>query len=292
MSKKRSSEGGDEPSSKKTKVEAAPAGPAAPPVVVFSAANPPVSQDDVVLWASQIGLDQEDANKLKNPNKLDGAHLADIAKDDKNDIMIFFSNVCGVSGAAARDLALALPSLFPGARPGQFELENDGEGGWKVEATVQSVRNPALSFQCDFVIDTGNRAGPISLPKKKVQELQLNVVRTQPCTTAGGPGVVKFYDPVRITLTDDNGQTYSFDFNPFVTPHGDQIYPDAAPGGVVAPMPAQHGAVFPISPVKVPIPANRKGIHDEPLMGAAFLRGAGLRLDTKGNCLYSVIGHV
>ena len=79
--------------------------------------DPPVSQDDVVLWARQIGIDQDDANKLKNPNKLDGAHLADIAKDDKNDIITFFI-ACGISGAAARDLALALPSLFPGARPG------------------------------------------------------------------------------------------------------------------------------------------------------------------------------
>jgi len=74
-----------------------------------------MTQDDVVEWALQIGIDQDDASKLKNPNKLDGAHLADIAKDTKNDIMIFFSNVCGVSGAAARDLALGLPTLYPDA---------------------------------------------------------------------------------------------------------------------------------------------------------------------------------
>lgn len=176
----------------------------------------------------------------------------------------------------------------------QINIQDDGIGGWKIAATVQSVLNPALRFACEFAIDTRNLVGPISLPKKKVQELHLNMIRTQPCRTASGPGVVKFYDPVRIVLTDDKGQTQSFAAEPFVTPDGDQLYPDAAPwgtGAIVAALPPQHGAVFPISPVKVPIPANRNDI-DEPLMGAGFLRTAGLGLDTKANCLYSIIGRI
>lgn len=69
-----------------------------------------------MLWARQIGISQENANRLKT-NELDGAHLAALAKDTKNDIITFLI-ACGLSGAAARDIALALPSLFPGARPG------------------------------------------------------------------------------------------------------------------------------------------------------------------------------
>lgn len=174
---------------------------------------------------------------------------------------------------------------------GHINVQDDGIGGWKIAATVRSVLNPALSFECEFGIDTRNLVGTVSLPKKKVLELQLNVVRTQDCDTAGGPGVVKFYDPVRITLTDDKGNLQSFDVAPFVTPHGDQIYPVVAPGAIVGPLPPHHGAVFPISPVKIPIPANRTDI-DEPLMGAGFLRTAGLGLDTKSNCLYSIIGRI
>lgn len=152
--------------------------------------------------------------------------------------------------------------------------------------------NPALSFECEFAIDTRNLVGAVSLPKKKVQELKLNTTRTLPCRTASGPGVVTFYDPVRLVLTDDQGQTQSFVAEPFVTPDGDQIYPDVAPSGpVVGELPPQHGAVFPISPIKVPIPANSVDI-DEPLMGAAFLRTAGLGLDTKHKCLYPIIGRI
>lgn len=117
------------------------------------------------------------------------------------------------------------------------------------------------------------------------------MIRTQTCRTASGPDVVKFYQPVELILTDDNGQAHIYSAEPLVTPRGAH---DAAPGGngsVVGEMPPQHGAVFPISPVKVPIPSHRHDI-DEPLMGAGFLCAAGLGLDTKGKCLYSIIGQI
>jgi len=79
--------------------------------------DPPVSQDDVVQWARQIGINDDNANKLKNPNELDGAHLANTAKDSRIDIITQFV-AAGISLAAAQDLADALPSLFPVARPG------------------------------------------------------------------------------------------------------------------------------------------------------------------------------
>lgn len=135
MERKRPSEGGGGPSPKKPKVDDAPA-PVAPPVVVFSAASapfvppivhmdilcnfyldPPVSQDDVVLWARQIGIPDVQAQKLKNPNDIDGAHLANTAKDSRIDIITQFV-AAGISLAAAQDLADALPSLYPGARRG------------------------------------------------------------------------------------------------------------------------------------------------------------------------------
>jgi len=115
---------------------------------------------------------------------------------------------------------------------GQIEIQDDVIDGWKIAATVQSVLNPALSFQCEFAIDTRNLVGAVSLPKKKVQQLQLHTTRTLPCRTASGSGAVKFYDPVRLVLTDDDGQTQSFVAEPFVVPDGDQIYLDAAPGGI------------------------------------------------------------
>lgn len=57
------------------------------------------------------------AQKLKSPNDMDGARHARIAKKSETDITTLFV-AAGLSLAAAQDLAEALPSVFPPARPG------------------------------------------------------------------------------------------------------------------------------------------------------------------------------
>ena len=70
-----------------------------------------------MLWARQIGIPDVQAQKLKNPNDIDGPHLADIAMRSQSDVIMQFV-AAGIGLAAAGDLAKALPSLYPQARRG------------------------------------------------------------------------------------------------------------------------------------------------------------------------------
>ena len=155
------------------------------------------------------------------------------------------------------------------------------------------MKHPDFFFECEFGIDTRNLVGDISVPKKKVQELKLKEVRREPIETgSAGDDEAIFYEPVIVELQDDNGQWHKFGAEPFVTPYGNTLYPDAP--SIPAGTPAPHGPVFPlqqISPVKLPIPNDRNDI-DSPTIGAPAIRRFGLGLDTKNHCLYSVVRRI
>lgn len=96
-----------------------------------------------------------------------------------------------------------------------------------------------------------------------------------------------FYEPVLIDLTDEKGNVHQFTAEPFVAPYGEMIYRPTPTPLPIGPVPSEHGPIFPISPVKLPL-HDRPDI-DTPLLGAPGLHHFGLGLDTKSNCLYSLV---
>lgn len=83
-----------------------------------------------------------------------------------------------------------------------------------------------------------------------------------------------------------NGQQDPLCDRIFVTPHGNAIYP--GPFFDSIPIPDEHGTLFVIAPVELPIPKNRTDI-DGLFLGAPALTHFGLGFDTKENRLYSII---
>jgi hypothetical protein len=63
------------------------------------------SVDEVVKWALTIGVDDEDAARLRK-QKINGAHLRDLTEEK-------MVKLCGMSLAAASDIMKGLAKLFP-----------------------------------------------------------------------------------------------------------------------------------------------------------------------------------
>jgi len=151
----------------------------------------------------------------------------------------------------------------------------DYDQGWSATATIRSLQHPNLSFECDMVIDTGCSVGPLALPLRKVQQLQLQEERTDMVMTASGVGFVQFYYPVKVEMVDLNGKMHSAIMEPLVTPAG-AILRTGVPVTGVAPLPLEHS--IRISPVKLPLPSERKDLS-VPLLGSVGLTLLGFGLD-------------
>lgn len=93
---------------------------------------------------------------------------------------------------------------------------------------------------------------------------------------------VKYYDPVKIEMTDMDGQTYSAVMEPLVIP-ANAILKTGEPTTGNAPLPLKHS--IDISPVKLPDPIERTELTT-PLLGAVGLILLGFGLDPKKKCLF------
>jgi hypothetical protein len=139
------------------------------------------------------------------------------------------------------------------------------------------------------MIDWGCLLGPCLLPLRKVQQLHLQKAGRQ--KPAKSRGVCEFYSPVRIELTNDKGEKISAAMEPFTSPesvHVDTRFPSAAVSGTAPP----GAAIIPISPVKIPLPADRTDLDHTPLLGPMGLGLLGLGFDSKKQCLYAIEGEL